>query len=79
MVANPALQHKETALQAAWSRYRVQPRFDNFVEFALLLNSLTEYLIDKSMTGLLHACRQLEQQALALFGDESSHPTTSTR
>lgn len=77
MVANPALQHKETALQAAWSRYRAQPRFDNFVEFALLLNSLTEYLIDKSMTGLLHACRQLEQQALALFGDERSHPIAS--
>lgn len=74
MVANPALLHKEIALQAAWSRYQDQPRFDNFVEFALLLNSLTEYLIDKSLTGLLHACRQLEQQALALFGDEHSHP-----
>lgn len=77
MVLNPALPQKEMALQAAWSRYQAQPRFDNFVEFALLLNSLTDYLIDKSMTGLLHASRQLEQQALALFGDESSHPVSA--
>ncbi|MGB4467272.1 MAG: diguanylate cyclase [Azovibrio sp.] len=78
MVLNPALPQKEMALQAAWSRYLAQPCFDNFVEFALLLNSLTDFLIDKSLTGLLHASRQLEQRALSLFGDESSHPISDS-
>ncbi|MDD3482211.1 diguanylate cyclase [Azovibrio restrictus] len=77
MVPISALQQKEKAIQLAWSHYQALPSFDNFVEFALLLNSLTDFLIDKSLTGLLHASRQLEQQALALFGDEASHPVST--
>lgn len=68
------LEQKDKAIRQAWARYRASPGFDNFVEFVLLLNSLTDYLLDKSMGGLLHASRQLEQQALALFGNPASHP-----
>lgn len=76
MVSISALQQREQAIKLAWSQYQSLPSFENFVEFALLLNSLTDFLIDKSLTGLLHSSRQLEQQALALFGDESAHPVS---
>lgn len=76
MVLISILRQKEKALQAAWVRYQSLPKFENFVEFALLLNSFTDFLLGKSFTGLLNASRQLEQQALTLFGDENSHPVS---
>ncbi|MEW9898113.1 diguanylate cyclase [Chitinivorax sp. PXF-14] len=59
-----------------WQRYRKAPSFENFVEFAVSLNSFTEFLIDKAVSGLLHASRELEQIALSLFGDEHAHPVS---
>ncbi|SMC29792.1 diguanylate cyclase (GGDEF) domain-containing protein [Andreprevotia lacus DSM 23236] len=65
---------KQQNLLRAWQSYRQTPRFDNFVEFAVMLNNLTEFLRDKNAVGLHRAGHQLEQQALALFGDETTHP-----
>ncbi|KAF0812033.1 Response regulator PleD [Andreprevotia sp. IGB-42] len=65
---------KQQNLLRAWQTYRHTPRFDNFVEFAVMLNNLTEFLRDKNAVGLHRAGHQLEQQALALFGDEATHP-----
>jgi diguanylate cyclase (GGDEF)-like protein len=74
MLTTSSLLQKERALQLAWARYRAYPNFEHFVEFSLSLNNCTDILTQQSQTGLHYACRQLEQQALALFGDENSHP-----
>ncbi|WP_035057824.1 GGDEF domain-containing protein [Andreprevotia chitinilytica] len=68
---------KQQNLLRAWQTYRQTPRFDNFVEFAVMLNNLTEFLRDKNAVGLHRAGHQLEQQALALFGDDSTHPISA--
>lgn len=65
---------QEQALRVAWLKYQARPAFDSFVEFSSLLNHLTDSLQKTSQAGLLYVCRQLEQKALALFGDETSHP-----
>ncbi|MDR0673924.1 MAG: diguanylate cyclase [Zoogloeaceae bacterium] len=74
MLTTPSLPQKERALQLAWARYLAYPNFEHFVEFSLAVNNCTDALTQQSQTGLHHVCRQLEQQALTLFGDESSHP-----
>ncbi|MFC4158345.1 GGDEF domain-containing response regulator [Chitinimonas lacunae] len=68
------LQQKCTALTATWDGYCSTPTFENFVEFAVTLNSFAEFLIARGLSGLHHLGRDLEQVALALFGDERSHP-----
>ncbi|MBB5017311.1 diguanylate cyclase (GGDEF)-like protein [Chitinivorax tropicus] len=70
------LAQKNQVLILTWQRYRKAPSFENFVEFAVSLNAFTDYLIDKSITGLLHASKELEQIALSLFGDDSQHPVS---
>jgi diguanylate cyclase (GGDEF)-like protein len=69
-----SLQQKEQALQFVWASYQKHPDFTHFVEFSLLLNNFTDSLVHKSQAGLQYACRRLEQQALALLGDENTHP-----
>jgi hypothetical protein len=49
---------------------------DVFVEFTLSLNSLTEQLSQQHLPGLVRACQELENTALSLFGDSSTHPIT---
>ncbi|MDR0735466.1 MAG: diguanylate cyclase [Zoogloeaceae bacterium] len=74
MLTTSSLLQKERALQLAWIRYQAYPNFEHFVEFSLSINNCTDTLSQQSQTGLHHACRQLEQQALTLFGNENSHP-----
>ncbi|MDR3322896.1 MAG: diguanylate cyclase [Zoogloeaceae bacterium] len=74
-----SLQLQEQTLRQVWARYRARPDFEHFVVFSSLLNSFTDALTDKTQAGLLHVCRQLEQQALALFGDEKSHPVSAQK
>ncbi|MCL2076070.1 MAG: diguanylate cyclase [Betaproteobacteria bacterium] len=68
------LQEQEQALLLAWLEYRANPDFERFVALVSLLDRFTNSLQEKSQAGLAHACRQLEQKALALFGDEARHP-----
>jgi diguanylate cyclase (GGDEF)-like protein len=74
MASISSLRQKEQALQVVWNKYRAHPDFDHFVDFALLLNNLTDSLTHKSQVGLRYACRRLEQEILALLGDKNSHP-----
>ncbi|MCL2022059.1 MAG: diguanylate cyclase [Betaproteobacteria bacterium] len=68
------LQEQEQALRLAWLKYQTCPNYEHFVTFSSLLNHFTDSLQEKSQAGLLYVCRQLEQKALALFGNETSHP-----
>jgi diguanylate cyclase (GGDEF)-like protein len=75
MSCSPAeLQKKSDEFCAKWRAYMEAPGFDPFIEFAVSASSFTEFLDGKGLSGLHQMCRGLEQQVLALFGDERSHP-----
>jgi CheY-like chemotaxis protein len=61
-------------LESRWRIYRERGDFDLFVEFTVSLNGLTERLKRRQMPGLVRACQELENTALALYGDRSMHP-----
>ncbi|MDD2743649.1 MAG: diguanylate cyclase [Rhodocyclaceae bacterium] len=61
-------------LELNWKTYRSDGNSDVFVEFTLSLNGLTEQLNRQHLPGLVRACQELENTALALFGDQSMHP-----
>lgn len=62
------------AVRQRWQAYRADGTFDRFVEFTLALNSLAEQLSRYRLPGLVRQCEGLENAALALFGDPSTHP-----
>jgi diguanylate cyclase (GGDEF)-like protein len=62
------------SLKARWQEYRLQGSFEHFVEFTLALDNLTEQLNRLRLPGLKRQCEGLENAALGLFGDESTHP-----
>jgi diguanylate cyclase (GGDEF)-like protein len=62
------------SLERSWQAYRERGEFDLFVEFTVSLNGLTERLRRRQLPGLVRACQELENAALALFGDRSQHP-----
>ncbi len=64
------------AVQLRWQAYRAHGTFDHFVEFTLALNSLAEQMNRLRLPGLMRQCEGLENAALALFGDPSTHPLT---
>ncbi|KXB31865.1 hypothetical protein AT959_05845 [Dechloromonas denitrificans] len=74
----PAISHSVIALaetlELRWKSYREGGDSDVFVEFTLSLNGLTEQLSRQHLPGLVRACQELENAALALFGDRSMHP-----
>lgn len=61
-------------VQERWELYRTDGSFERFVEFTLSLNSLAEQLSRLLVPGLVRQCESLENAALALFGDPSTHP-----
>lgn len=65
-------------LAQCWANYLQHGKFEVFVEFTLSLNGLTEQLNRLHLAGLVRACQELENLALSLFGDESTHPVAST-
>ncbi|WP_269533820.1 diguanylate cyclase [Chitinimonas sp. BJYL2] len=68
------LDRKCAALAATWHSYQVQPQFEQFVEFAVTLSSFAEFLNGRGISGLHQRAHELEQQALAAFGDQDTHP-----
>lgn len=62
------------ALRQQWAEYRSDGGFEAFVEFTLELNGLAEYLARLRLPGLVRQCEELENAALALFGDPDTHP-----
>jgi diguanylate cyclase (GGDEF)-like protein len=66
-------------LELRWKKYRDSGDSDAFIEFTLSLNGLTEQLSRQHVPGLVRACQELENTALALFGDRSMHPIASEK
>ncbi|WP_374356799.1 PleD family two-component system response regulator, partial [Chitinimonas sp.] len=62
------------SFSATWRSYHATPHFEQFVEFAVTVSSFAEFLHSKGLSGLNQLARDLEQQTLALFGEEASHP-----
>jgi len=58
-------------LDHRWQEYRSSGNFDQFVEFTLSLNGLTERLSRQNLPGLASACEDLENRALAFFTDRT--------
>jgi diguanylate cyclase (GGDEF)-like protein len=61
-------------LRTRWERYVADGRFEQFIEFAVAVNSLAEYFTRLRMPGLVRLCEGLEVVALDSLGDESTHP-----
>ena len=73
-----ALDERLVALVARWQTYRQLGGFEQFVEFSVALNSLSEQLGRLRLPGLLRIAQGLENAALARFGDQESHPLAET-
>lgn len=61
-------------LRTRWEFYVAEGRFEQFIEFAVAVNSFAEYLNRIRLPGLMRICQGLESIALARLGDEKSHP-----
>src|SRR3954463_1488452 len=61
-------------LRTRWEHYVAQGRFEQFIEFAVAVNSLAEYFNRLRLPGLVRLCEGLENAALAKLGDVSTHP-----
>lgn len=61
-------------LRTRWERYVEEGRFEQFIEFAVAVNSLAEYFTRMRLPGLVRLCEGLENAALAKLGDEATHP-----
>ena len=68
------LDERLAALNARWVDYKRQGTFEQFVEFSVALNSLSEHLGRLRLPGLLRIAQGLENAALAKFGDPDHHP-----
>ncbi len=63
-------------LELRWQSYRSTGDFDQFVEFTLSLNGLTERLGQQNLPGMAVASQELENRALALLNESATHPVT---
>ncbi len=61
-------------LRTRWEHYVAHGRFEQFIEFAVAVNSLAEYFNRLRLPGLVRLCEGLENAALARLGDVSTHP-----
>ena len=61
-------------LRTRWEAYVAEGRFEQFIEFAVAVNSLAEYFNRLRLPGLVRLCEGLENAALAKLGDVSTHP-----
>lgn len=66
-----------SVLQKRWARYAAQGRFEQFIEFAIAVNSLAEYFNRLRLPGLVRLCEGLENAALARLGEEGTHPVSA--
>ena len=55
------------ALQLQWQGFAAQPAFEAFVEFAVAVSSLTEFLSSRGLAGLHQDAHALEQTVLTYF------------
>ncbi len=64
-------------LRTRWEFYVAEGRFEQFIEFAVAVNSLAEHLNRMRLPGLMRICEGLENAALARLGKEKSHPLSA--
>ena len=53
LISFTELRKKSQTLLSDWQRYQSAPSFENFVEFAVSINSFTEFLIDKGCEAFI--------------------------
>ena len=61
-------------LRTRWEHYVADGQFEQFIEFAVAVNSLAEYFSRLRLSGLVRLCEGLENAALAKLGSVSTHP-----
>ncbi|HEY8605830.1 MAG TPA: diguanylate cyclase [Noviherbaspirillum sp.] len=61
-------------LQSRWDRYAAEGGFEQFIEFAVAVNSLAEYFTRMRLPGLVRLCEGLENAALMRLGAPGTHP-----
>lgn len=64
-------------LRTRWESYLSEGKFEQFIEFAVAINSLAEYFNRMRLPGLVRLCEGLEVAALAKLGDMATHPLPS--
>jgi diguanylate cyclase (GGDEF)-like protein len=69
-----SLEERLHVLQTHWDNYVAQGQFNEFIEFAVAVNSLAEYFNVLRLSGLVRLCEGLENAVLAKLGDQTSHP-----
>ena len=72
---NPnSIEERLYVLRTRWERYVAKGQFNQFIEFAVAVNSLAEYFNRLRLAGLVRLCEGLEIAVLAKLGDQASHP-----
>ncbi|MDO8771966.1 MAG: diguanylate cyclase [Burkholderiaceae bacterium] len=73
-LAPNSIEDRIYVLRTRWEFYVAEGRFEQFIEFAVAVNSLAEHLNRMRLPGLMRICEGLENAALARLGNEASHP-----
>ena len=69
-----SIEERLYVLRTRWDSYVSEGRFEQFIEFAVAVNSLAEYFNRMRLPGLVRLCEGLETAALARLGDVATHP-----
>jgi diguanylate cyclase (GGDEF)-like protein len=69
-----SIEERIYVLRTRWERYTAEGLFEQFIEFAVAVDSLAEYFNRLRLPGLVRLCEGLENAALARLGDQHSHP-----
>lgn len=69
-----SIEERLYVLRTRWERYVAKGQFNQFIEFAVAVNSLAEYFNRLHLSGLVRLCEGLEIAVLAKLGDQASHP-----
>lgn len=69
-----SIEDRLLVLRSRWEKYVDEGGFEQFIEFAVAVNSLAEYFSRLRLPGLVRLCEGLENAALARLGDVSTHP-----
>jgi diguanylate cyclase (GGDEF)-like protein len=81
-MTNPPLpcliEERLSVVRTRWQRYLAEGLFEQFVEFAIAVDSLAEHFNRIRLPGLTRLCEGLENAVLAMLGDDTTHPVGST-
>lgn len=74
LLAPHSIDDRLYVLRTRWELYIAEGRFEQFIEFAVTVNSLVEYFNQLHLPGLVRLCEGLENTALSKLGDPHTHP-----